>query len=163
MGALKQQIISLIQPEFLDDLNHQITGFNGVMPKQLVAHLKTKYAKITPAMMEKNRDKFREPLDLFTPIETWIKKVLLCQEYALDGGDPITDVGMVNNGYLRFNETQALVEDCKLWKSRTAATKAWAQFVIDFIKSYNKYSESQASMVLQTTPNNFKTTRKNSN
>ena len=65
MGALKQQIISLIQPEFLDDLNHHITGFNAVTPKQIVAHLKTKYAKITP-MMEKNQDTFREPLDLST-------------------------------------------------------------------------------------------------
>jgi len=53
MGASKQQIISLIQPEFLDNLNHHITEFNAVTPKQIVAHLKTKYAKITPAMMEK--------------------------------------------------------------------------------------------------------------
>ena len=95
-GALKQQLISLIPSEFLNDLNHHTTGFNAVFPKQIVAHLKTKYAKITLAMMEKNRDKFREPLDLSTPIETWIKKVLECQEYALEGGDPITDVGMVN-------------------------------------------------------------------
>ena len=145
-GAFKQQLISLVPPEFLDDLNHHITGFNAVTPKQIVAHRKTKYAKITPAMMEKNSDKFRDPLDLSTPIETWIKKMLLCQEYALEGGDPITDVGIINNGYLRFNESQAFVEYCKLWKNRAAATKTWAQFVIDFTKSYNEYSESQASM-----------------
>ena len=59
MGALKQQIISLIQPKFLDNLNHHITGFNGVTPKQIIAHLKTKYAKITPAMIEKNINTFR--------------------------------------------------------------------------------------------------------
>ena len=97
-------------------------------------------------MIEKNSDKFGESLDLSMPIETWIKTMLLCQEYALEGGDPITDVGMTNNGYLRFNETQAFVDDCKIWKNRTAATKTWAQFVIDFTKSYNEYSESQASM-----------------
>ena len=74
MGALKQQIISLIQPEFLEDLNHHITGFNAVTPKQIIALLKTKYAKITPEMMEKNQDTFREPLDLSLLIETWLKK-----------------------------------------------------------------------------------------
>ena len=89
MGALKQQIIRLIQPEVLDNLNHHITGFNAITPKQIIADLKTKYAKITPAMMEKNQNTFREPLDLSTSIETWIKKVLECQEYALEGGDPI--------------------------------------------------------------------------
>ena len=72
--------------------------------------------------------------------------MLLCKEFALEGGDPISDMGMTNNGYLRFNENQAFVDDCKLWKNRTAATKTWAQFVIDFTKPYNEYSESQAKL-----------------
>ena len=101
-GALKQQIVNLVQIQFLEDINDHTTGFNAVTPKQIVAHLKTKYAKITPAMMETNINKFREPLDLSLTIETWLKKVQECQEYALEGGDPISDVGMVNNGYLRF-------------------------------------------------------------
>ena len=40
MGAFKQQIISLIQIEFLEDINDRTTGFNAVTPKQIVAHLK---------------------------------------------------------------------------------------------------------------------------
>ena len=30
MGALKQQLLGLIQEDFLDDLNHHTTGFNGI-------------------------------------------------------------------------------------------------------------------------------------
>jgi len=141
-GDLKQQIVSLVQIEFLEDLNDRTTGFNAVSPKQIVAHLKVKYAKITPAMMEKNIDKFREPLDLSLTIETWLKKVLECQEYALEGGDPISNVGMVNNGFVRFFDTHAFVDDCKKWKDRTDATKTWAEFVIFFTKAYNEYADS---------------------
>jgi len=72
--------------------------------------------------------------------------MLHCQEYAIEGGDLISDMGMTNNGYLWFNKNQAFVNDCKLWKHRTAATKTWAHFVIYFTKSYNKYSESPALM-----------------
>ena len=72
--------------------------------------------------------------------------MLLCQEFALEGGNPITDVGMTNNGYLRFNETQTFVDDCKIWKNCTVAAKTWAQFVTDFTKSYNEYAECQVSM-----------------
>jgi len=75
MGALKQQLLGLIQEEFLDDLNHHTTGFNGITPKQIVFHLTTEYASITPAMMKKNLTSFREPVDLSTSIGTWIKKM----------------------------------------------------------------------------------------
>ena len=96
--------------------------------------------------MEKNIDTFREPLDLSLTIETWLKKVMECQEYALEGGDPISDVGMVNNGYNRFHGTHAFVDNCKKWKDRTNATKTWAEFVIFFTKSYNEYADSPESL-----------------
>ena len=85
--------------------------------------------------MEKNIDRFPEPLDLSLTIETWLKKVQECQEYALEGGDPISDVGMVNNGYVRFFGTHAFVDDCKKWKHRTAATMTWSHFVVFFTKA----------------------------
>ena len=145
-GALKQQVLGFVELQYLEELNDHTTGFNAVSPKQLIAHLKTKYAKITSAMMEKNIDKFREPLDLSLTIETWLKTVAECKEYALEGGDPISDVGMVNNGYNRFNDTHAFVDDCKRWKDRTANTKTWAEFIIFFTKAYNEYADSPESM-----------------
>ena len=73
MGALKQQIIRLIQPEFLDDLNHHITGFNAVIPKQ------PHYApsKITPPTYGAKQQLTRE---LDTTPELSKKQVKLLQQ-----------------------------------------------------------------------------------
>ena len=79
-------LLELIQEEFLDNLDYHTTGFNGVTTKQIVAHIKTKYAKITADMLGKNLATFCKPLlDLSTSIETWIKNMLLCHKFCKVG------------------------------------------------------------------------------
>jgi hypothetical protein len=83
---LKNQIISVFEPMFLDVLNDNMVGFSNISARDMLDHLFRTYGNITAVDLEINFENMRRAWDPQHPVESLFKQIRDCADYSEAGG-----------------------------------------------------------------------------
>jgi hypothetical protein len=86
--ALKNQIISVFEPMYLDILNDNMVGYAKISARGMLDHLFETYGNITAVDLEINFEHMRQAWDPQQPVETLFKQIQDCADYSEAGGRP---------------------------------------------------------------------------
>jgi hypothetical protein len=86
--ALKNQIISLCEPMYLDILNDNMMGYANISSRGMLNHLFETYSNITTVDLEINFEHMRRAWDPQQPVKTLFKQIQECADYSEAGGRP---------------------------------------------------------------------------
>jgi hypothetical protein len=76
--ALKNQIISVFEPMYLDVFNDNMVGFANISIRDMMYNLLCAYGNITAVDLEINFEHMRQSLDPQQPVESLFKKIQDC-------------------------------------------------------------------------------------
>jgi hypothetical protein len=130
--ALKQQIISAIDPIYIRELKHRITGFANITTATILAHLYRTYGNITAHDLDENDKRFKQPFNVNQPFQSIIQQIDEAVDYAIAGETPYTSEQIVTNAYNLVYNTGMFPESCREWRRRTAAAKTYDNFKAEF-------------------------------
>jgi hypothetical protein len=86
--ALKNQIISVFEPIYLDILNDKMVVYANISARGMLDHLFETYGNITAVDLEINFEHMRRAWDPQQPVETLFKQIKDCADYSEAGGSP---------------------------------------------------------------------------
>jgi hypothetical protein len=140
-NAISALIIAVIDPMYLATLRLPYVGIGTRTPLQILAHLYTNYAKITPADLDANDRAMKQPCDVNQPIEMLYQQIEDAIEFAAAGQTPYSPEQVLSIAYQLVFRTGIFADDCKIWKRQAAEYKTWPQFKLDFAVAYQEYSD----------------------
>ena len=73
------------------------------------------------------------------PFPVYIKSLRDIQNYAEEGGQPITNDGMVTAFYNRMKDTGMVDYDVRTWEDKTAANKTFTNIKAHFKIAWRRY------------------------
>jgi hypothetical protein len=140
-NAISALVIEVIDPMYLATLHPPYVGIGTRTPLQILAHLYTSYAKITPANLDANDQAMKQSCTVNQPIEAMYQQVEDSIEFAAAGQTPYSPKHVLSIVYQLIFHTGIFTNDRKIWKRQTAAYKTWSQFKLDFALVYQEYSD----------------------
>jgi hypothetical protein len=141
-NAISALILEVIHPVYLATLRLPYVGIGTRTPLQILAHLYTNYAKITPADLGNNDRVMKQPCDVNQPIKVLHEQIEDAVEFAAAGQTPYSLEQVLSIAYQLIFRTGIFSDDCKIWKCQPTAYKTWPQFKLDFAVAYQEYSET---------------------
>ena len=153
-NALKKQLLAAVDDIYLCSLKMPYIGYGNVTVLELLTHLYSTYAKISPGDLEENERRMKTPYDANFPIELLFKQVEDSVAYADHGQAPISPVQTTNRAYTLIFNTGLFADECKEWKRLPANAKTWVAFKIKFAEAHQEWRESQATSAGQHFGNN---------
>ena len=103
--ALKKQLIAAVEPIYLRAIRDKYVGFGNLTILEMLTHLYSSYAKITPADLEKNDVRMKAPYDANDPPELLIQQVQDGVDYAAHADCPYSPEQVVTIAYNLVNQT----------------------------------------------------------
>jgi hypothetical protein len=140
-NAISALIIEVIDPMYLATICLRYVGMGTRTPLQILAHLYTNYAKITPADLETNDRAMKKPCDVNQRIEVLYQQIEDAIEFGAAGQTPYSPEQVLSIAYQLVFRTGIFANDCKIWKRHAPAYKTWPQFKLDFAMAYQEYNE----------------------
>jgi hypothetical protein len=105
--ALQQQILTAVNPTYLQALEDPDCGFLQVTPCDMVNHLVTHYGTLTPQELEANRLSLSTAWNPDAPIEDlWGSVANICC-VASAGQSPIADISVINILLTMFEKSRS--------------------------------------------------------
>jgi hypothetical protein len=141
--ALKQQLITAIQPMYLRALSHRITGFANVTTRQMLVHLYTNYGRLTPADVQANDHTMKAQYDPNQPIETLFDQIETAIDIADAASAPYSPEQVVTIAYTLVFGTGMFPEACRDWRRLPTADKTWGRFKTDFATAHQEFRDTQ--------------------
>ena len=141
--ALKQQLLSCIEPMYLDSICNPHTGFTTVSTFQILEHLYLTYGRITGMDLDDNEKRMKTKYDPNQPIDTLFRQIESGVEFADAGGAPFSPRQIVNIAYLLIFATGAYADECKLWNRRAPVAQTWIEFKQVFTTAYRERRDLQ--------------------
>jgi hypothetical protein len=102
--AIKKLIIKSFDDAYLNVLSDEIVYYANCTSLQLLTHLLTYYAMITPTELTQNYERLNAPYDPNQPIETLFQQIQDARAFAVAGGQPY-GAAMTNVAYTLFFNT----------------------------------------------------------
>jgi hypothetical protein len=137
--AIKKLIIESFDDTYLNALTDEIVGYANCTSLQLLTHLLTYYAMISPTELTQNYERLNTPYDPNQPIETLFQQIHDARSFAVAGGQPY-GAAMINNvAYTLIFNTGLFPDACRAWQSRAIAGKTWAQFKLYFATDHREF------------------------
>ena len=115
-GAMKQQIITAVPRMYIKALADPVLGFTNVTARQLLAHLKRTYGKLTHLQLEQNDKAFRADYNTNDPIENFYEQIEITTEAANDAGAAYTAPQIINNAITILTKTGCFTDAIRAWK-----------------------------------------------
>jgi hypothetical protein len=137
--AIKKLIIGAFDDAYLNALSDEIVGYANCTSLQLLTHLLTYYAMITPTEVTQNYERLNAPYEPNQPIEMLFQQVQDARAFAVAGGKPYGAAMIVNVAYTLVFNTGFFPDACCAWQSRAIAGKTWEQFKIYFATAYREF------------------------
>jgi hypothetical protein len=137
--AIKKLIIESFDDTYLNALSDEIVGYANCTSLQLLTHLLTQYAIISPTELTQNYERLNTPYDPNLPIESLFQQIQDARAFAVAGGQPYGVAMIVNVAYTLVFNKGLFPDACCAWKSRAIAEKTWAQFKIDFATAHREF------------------------
>jgi hypothetical protein len=108
--ALKNQIISVFEPMYLDVLNDNMVGLANISARDMLDHIFGTYGKINAVDLEINFEHMRRTWDPQQPVESLFKQIQDCADYSETGGVLIGHPHQINVGYAKIFSNLTLHE-----------------------------------------------------
>jgi hypothetical protein len=121
--ALKKQIISVLEPMYLDILNDNMVGYANISARDMLDYLFETYVNITAVGLEINFEHMRRAWDPQQPVESLFKQIQDCADYSEAGGVPIGHPQQINVGYAKIFATGHFMSACCRWNEKHAIEK----------------------------------------
>jgi hypothetical protein len=121
--ALKNQIISVFDPIYLDILNQNMVGSTNISARVMMDHLFDTYGNITAVHLEINFENMRQAWDPQHPVETLFKKIQDRADYSEAGGVLIGHPQQINVGYAKIFATGHFMSACCRWNENQPLKK----------------------------------------
>lgn len=141
--ALKKQLIAAVEPIYLRAIRDKYVGFGNLTILEMLTHLYSSYAKITPADLEKNDARMKAPYDANDPPELLIQQVQDGVDYAAHADCPYSPEQVVTIAYNLVNQTGIFDQDLKDWRARPGHTKTWPDFKVFFIERHQDWYQNR--------------------
>jgi hypothetical protein len=141
--ALKKQIISVLEPMYLDILNDNMVGYANISARDMLDHLFETYGNITAVDLEINSEHMRQAWDPQQPVEILFKKIQDCADYSEAGGIPPGHSQQINVGYAKIFATGQFMSACRRWNEKPAADKTWTHFKSHFAAAHRQHKQMQ--------------------
>jgi hypothetical protein len=133
---IKKLILEAFDDAYLNALSSEVVGYTNCMSFDLLTHLLTLYAMITPTELTQNYERLDTPYDPNQPMETLFQQIQDARAFVIAGGQPCGNDMIVNVAYKLVSSTGLFPDACRAWQSRAIAGKTWAQFKIDFATAH---------------------------
>jgi hypothetical protein len=137
--AIKKLIIESFDDAYLYALSDEIVGYENCTSLQLLTHLLTYYAMISPTELTQNYERLNTPYDPNQPIKMLFQQIQDARAFAVAGGQPYGAAMIVNVAYTLIFNTGLFPDACRAWQSRAIAGKTWAQFKLDFATAHREF------------------------
>lgn len=134
--ALKNQILSTFDEVYLKGLRNRHVGYQNVSAREMIQHLYLNYGVITPAELDENDARMREPFDSTKPIEELFEQIEDATDYADAAGAPYNNAQVISRAYVLVLKTGEYNDACRDWRKRPEQEKTWDQFKIDFTEAH---------------------------
>jgi hypothetical protein len=118
--ALTQQVIATVDTMYLKTLRNRITGFATASTLELLTHLYTAYGRLTPADLQGNDTRLRQPYDPNQPIEALFDQIEEAVSLAAAAQAPYTATQIVSIAYTLVFTTRMFLEACHEWRRNPA-------------------------------------------
>jgi len=141
-NALKKQLLAAVNDIYLCTLKMPYIGYGNVTVLQLLTHLYSTYAKISPGDLEANDKRMKAAYDPNLPIEFLFKQIEDAVAYADHGQAPISKVQVTNRAINLITNTGLFTDECKEWKRLSADSKTWLAFKVKFAEAHQDWRES---------------------
>jgi hypothetical protein len=141
--ALKNQIISVFEPVYLDILNDNMMGYANISARGMLDHLIEIYGNITAVNLEINFENIRPAWDPQQPVETLFKQIQDCADYSEAGGVLVGNPQQINVGYAKIFATGHFMSACRRWSEKPTAEKTWTQFKSHFAAAHRQHKQMQ--------------------
>lgn len=124
--ALIAQVVEAIDPQYLQALLNTTTGRHTDSIGALILHLFTTYGKITPQQVKmKELETVNMHFDLSQPVDVVFNSIDNLADLSDHAGYPMTDMQLVNLGYMVFSRQAILLQDLRTWNHRPVAERTY--------------------------------------
>jgi hypothetical protein len=141
--ALKKQIISVVDPMYLDIFNDNMMGYTNISERGMLDHLFETYGNITAVHLEINFENMRQTWDPQHPVEALFKQIQDCADYYEAGGVLADYPQQINVGYAKVFSTGHFMSACRQWNEKPTAEKTLTQFKSHFAAAYRQHKQMQ--------------------
>jgi hypothetical protein len=117
--ALKNKIISVFEPMYLDLLNDNMVGFANISARDILDHLFGTYGNITAVDLEINFEHMRRAWYPQQPVESLFKQIQDCDDYSEAGGVLIGHPQQTNVEDANIFATGHFMSTCRRWNEKT--------------------------------------------
>jgi hypothetical protein len=94
--AFNKIIIDAFEDQYPNALSDEIVGYSNCTSLQLLTHLLTYCAMISPTELMQNYERLNTPYDPYQPIENLFQYIQDARAFAVAGGQPYGDAMIVN-------------------------------------------------------------------
>jgi hypothetical protein len=112
-SALKKQIITVIEPIYIEILNNDLVGFAYTTSRDMLDHLFLSYRSITDVDIEQNFENMRKAWDPHQPVETLLKQIQDCVDYAEARGVAIGAAQKMSSAYSKIFKSGKFNSACR--------------------------------------------------
>jgi hypothetical protein len=141
--ALKNQIIGIFEPMYLEILNDKMLVYANISARDMLDHLFETYGNITAVDLEINFGHMHRAWDPQQPVEILSKQIQDCADYSEAGGVPVGPSQQINVGYAKIFSTGHYMSACRRWNDKPAAEKTWTHFKSHFAAAHHQHKQMQ--------------------
>jgi hypothetical protein len=112
-SALKKQIITVVEPMYLEIFNDDLVGFVSTTSRDMLDHLFLSYGSITAVDIEQNFENMRKAWDSQQPVETLFKQIQDCVDFSEAGGATIGAAQKLSSAYSKIFKSGKCISACR--------------------------------------------------
>jgi len=132
---LKRLLIGAVSDTYIAKLRHSMFGYSNRTTRELLDHLVSRYGVVTPAQLEANAAELLREWHPDTSIELlWARRAAV-QEFAAEGGDPITDAAAIRKTITVLENTGVFDLDLRDWHNLAEADQTVPQLELVFTRA----------------------------
>jgi hypothetical protein len=138
-SALKKQIITVIEPMYIEILNDDLISFANTTSRDMLDHLFFSYGSITAFDIEQNFENMCKAWDPQQPVKTLFKQIQDCVDFTEAGGVAIGAAQKLSSAYSKIFKSGKFISACRRWDEEIEADKTWNNFKIHFSVDYRHH------------------------
>jgi hypothetical protein len=141
--AFKKQIITALEPLYLEIINNDMVGFTNTTARDMLDHLFFSYGSITDVDLEHNWENMCKSWYIQQPVESILNNIQDCVYYAESGGIAISEAQKLQTEYAKIFATGIFHSSFRHWNGRIPAEQTWNAFKTHFAISYRQHKQMQ--------------------
>ena len=137
-AVLKHLFLQAIADAYVCELKDEKLGYAKVTTAELIVHVRDRYGKIEPEMLEKNEESMATPWTPETLIAILFKQIDDGISFARAGNDDMSDERILRIALKIIKNTRRFPAAIRDWKKKTAVDKTWVNFKTHYMEAYQE-------------------------